>query len=69
MDLSHNWLKRYIDFDLSMDELSEILTAIGLEVEGLEKVESIKGGLSGIVVGEVVECGKHPNADKSWLLP
>lgn len=50
-----------------MDELSEILTAIGLEVEGLEKVESIKGGLNGIVVGEVVECGKHPNADKLSL--
>ena len=67
MNLSLNWLKRYLEFDLSLEKLSEILTAIGLEVEGLEKVESIKGGLNGLVVGEVVECGKHPNADKLSL--
>ena len=67
MNLSLNWLKRYIDFDLPVDELSEILTDIGLEVEGVEKVETIKGGLEGLVVGEVVECDKHPNADKLSL--
>ena len=67
MNLSVNWLKRYIDFDLTLDELSEILTDIGLEVEGLEKVETIKGGLKGVVVGYVEECGKHPNADKLSL--
>ena len=55
MNLSVNWLKRYIDFDLTLDELSEILTDIGLEVEGLEKVETIKGGLKGVVVGYVEE--------------
>ena len=67
MNLSLNWLKRYIDFDLSLEELSEILTDIGLEVEGLEKVETIKGGLKGVVVGYVEECGKHANADKLSL--
>jgi phenylalanyl-tRNA synthetase beta chain len=67
MNLSLNWLKRYIDFDLELEELSEILTDIGLEVEGLEKVETIKGGLKGIVVGYVEQCQKHPNADKLSL--
>jgi len=67
MDLSLNWLKRYIDFDLTVDELSEVLTDIGLEVEGITKVESIKGGLQGVVVGHVLECGQHPNADKLSL--
>jgi len=67
MNLSLNWLKRYIDINLPVDELSEILTDIGLEVEGVEKVETIKGGLNGIVVGQVVECDKHPNADKLSL--
>ena len=67
MDISLNWLKRYIDLDLEIDDLSEVLTAIGLEVEGVEKVETVKGGLKGIVVGHVVECGKHPGADKLSL--
>lgn len=67
MNLSLNWLKRYIDIDLPVDELSEILTDIGLEVEGMEKVETIPGGLKGVVVGHVVECDKHPNADKLSL--
>jgi len=67
MNLSLNWLKRYIDIDLPIEELSEILTDIGLEVEGIEKVETIKGGLKGVVVGHVVECDKHPNADKLSL--
>lgn len=64
MNVSLNWLKKYIDIDLSPAEVGEVLTAIGLEVEGEEEVESIKGGLEGIVVGYVKECAKHPNADK-----
>lgn len=64
MKLSYNWLKQYIDTNLSAEELSPILTDIGLEVEGLEKFQSIKGGLEGIVVGEVKTCRKHENADK-----
>lgn len=64
MKISYNQLKQYIDIDLKPEELSIILTDIGLEVEGLEKFESIKGGLEGLVVGEVKTCEKHPNADK-----
>ncbi len=64
MEVSLNWLKNYLDIHLSADEISEILTAIGLEVEGMKTVESIKGGLKGIVTGEVKTCAKHPNADK-----
>ena len=64
MKLSYNWLKQYINTDLSAEELSPILTDIGLEVEGLEKFQSLKGGLEGIVIGEVKTCHKHPNADK-----
>lgn len=67
MKVSLNWLKDYMDIDLSPDELSELLTAIGLEVEGMEEVESIPGGLSGVVVGYVQECGQHPNADRLSL--
>ncbi|MFK7937131.1 MAG: hypothetical protein AB8G22_26690, partial [Saprospiraceae bacterium] len=64
MNVSLNWLKDYIKIDLPPAEVSEILTAIGLEVEGQEETESVKGGLAGVVVGHVTECGKHPNADK-----
>ena len=64
MKLSYNWLKQYINIDLSAEELSPILTDIGLEVEGLEKFQSIKGGLEGLVIGEVKTCHKHANADK-----
>lgn len=64
MKISYNWLKRYLDTDVSVQEIEKILTAIGLEVESLEQVEEIPGGLQGVVVGEVVECGKHPGADK-----
>ena len=60
MEISLNWLKKYIDIDLSAAEVATILTDIGLEVEALEKVESIKGGLQGVVVGKVVECWEHP---------
>jgi phenylalanyl-tRNA synthetase beta chain len=64
MKISYNWLKDYLDFDLSTEQMSELLTALGLEVEGMETYESVKGGLKGIVAGHVVECGQHPNADR-----
>lgn len=64
MIVTYNWLKEIINTDLSPKEVSEILTATGLEVEEFEKVESIKGGLAGIVVGKVITCEKHPDADK-----
>ena len=64
MRISYSWLKDYLKTEKSPKELSEILTAIGLEVESLEKEESVKGGLEGIVIGSVVECEQHPNADK-----
>jgi phenylalanyl-tRNA synthetase beta chain len=64
MKISYNWLKRYIDLSMGIDELSELLTNSGLEVEGIEKYQSVKGGLEGIVIGEVISCAKHPNADK-----
>ncbi len=67
MKISFNWLRKYLDFSQSPEEIGEILTNIGLEVEGLEKVETIKGGLRGVVVGRVKECVKHPNADKLSL--
>lgn len=64
MKISYNWLKEYIDFDQNPEEIGEILTQTGLEVEGLERIEKIPGGLQGIVVGEVISCAQHPNADK-----
>ncbi len=67
MTISLNWLKTYLDINLSPDEISNLLTSLGLEVEGMEEVESIKGGLQGVVVGEVKECWRHPNADKLSL--
>lgn len=64
MNISYNWLKNYIDINLPAEEVGKILTSIGLEVEGIEKYESIKGGLEGFVIGEVKTREKHPNADK-----
>jgi len=64
MKISYNWLKEYIDIDLDPDVVSQILTDTGLEVEGLEKIDTVKGGLRGIVIGEVKTCVKHPDADK-----
>lgn len=64
MKISYNWLKRYIDFDIEPNKLSELLTDCGLEVEGLEKVQSVKGGLEGVVIGEVKSKIQHPNADR-----
>lgn len=63
MNISYNWLKRYIDTDLGAEEVARILTDIGLEVEGFEKIETIKGGLAGVVVGEVLTCEDHPDSD------
>jgi phenylalanyl-tRNA synthetase beta chain len=64
MKISYNWLKDYLKTDLDPRRLGEILTEIGLEVEGTEEYESIKGGLKGVVIGEVLTCVKHPDADK-----
>ncbi len=64
MKISYNWLKEYIDFNQNPEDLGEILTQTGLEVEGIEQVEKIPGGLAGVVVGEVKSCEQHPNADK-----
>ena len=64
MKISFNWLKQYIETDLDAEQAARILTDIGLEVEALEKTESIRGGLAGVVVGHVLTCEKHPDADK-----
>ncbi len=64
MKISYNWLQDYIKVALPIDEISKLLTDLGLEVEGIEKIESIKGGLKGLVVGKVLACEQHPNADK-----
>ena len=63
MKISYNWLKLYHDADLSPDKVAEILTGCGLEVESTELFQSVKGGLKGIVIGEVLSCEKHPNSD------
>jgi phenylalanyl-tRNA synthetase beta chain len=67
MTISYNWLSEYLPVSIDPEKLSQILTSIGLEVESLEKYESIKGGLQGLVIGEVLECDPHPNADKLKL--
>jgi len=64
MKISNNWLKDFIKTEIKTERIGEFLTDIGLEVEGIEKFESIKGSLDGIVVGKVLTCEKHPNADK-----
>ena len=64
MKISINWLKDYLETDHTPEEISEILTNLGLEVEKISDFESIKGGLKGVVAGKVLECGKHPNADR-----
>ena len=64
MKISINWLKDYLETDHTPEEISEILTNLGLEVEKISDFESIEGGLKGVVAGKVLECGKHPNADR-----
>ena len=63
MNISYNWLKQYINIDLPVDEVAKILTSIGLECGSVEEVQSIKGGLQGLVVGEVLTCVNHENSD------
>ena len=64
MQISYNWLKQFIKLDISTEETAEVLTDLGLEVEGINNFESLKGGLKGVVVGHVLSCEQHPNADK-----
>jgi phenylalanyl-tRNA synthetase beta chain len=67
MKISYNWLKDFVDIDWPTDKVENLLTDLGLEVEGITSFESIKGGLEGILVGKVLECIKHPNADRLKL--
>ena len=63
MNISYNWLKEYLDFDLQPEEVAAALTSIGLETGGVEEVQTIKGGLDGLVIGKVLTCEEHPNSD------
>jgi phenylalanyl-tRNA synthetase beta chain len=67
MKISYNWLKQYIDIPETAEEIGKVLTSTGLEVEHVEEHESVKGGLKGLVIGQVLTCEKHPNADKLSL--
>ena len=67
MTISYNWLCDYLPVKIEPERLSRILTSVGLEVEHIEKYESVKGGLKGLIIGEVLECTQHPNADKLRL--
>jgi len=64
MKISYNWIKDYLDIGIDPHKLSVILTGLGLEVEAMEEWESVKGGMKGVVIGEVLTCAKHPDADK-----
>ncbi|WP_422860123.1 phenylalanine--tRNA ligase subunit beta [Flagellimonas sp. S174] len=64
MKISYNWLKQFLSIDWNAEETGELLTDLGLEIEGISNFESIKGGLKGVVVGEVLSCSQHPNADR-----
>ncbi|HEY5692720.1 MAG TPA: phenylalanine--tRNA ligase subunit beta [Cyclobacteriaceae bacterium] len=67
MKISYNWLKQYISISETPEELGKILTSTGLEVESIEIYESVKGGLKELIIGEVLTCDKHPNADKLFI--
>ncbi len=67
MTIAYSWLKEYIDIPESPEEIGKVLTSTGLEVESVEAFETVKGGLNGLVIGEVLSCTKHPNADKLSL--
>lgn len=67
MTISYKWLSEYIDQVVTPERMSEILTSVGLEVESMEKLESVKGGLNGLLIGKVIECAPHPDADKLRL--
>src|SRR5665811_1326330 len=64
MKISYNWLKEYVNVNLAPVEVARILTDCGLEIEAIEEFESVKGGLKGIVIGQVLSTQRHPNADK-----
>ena len=64
MLISYEWLKQFISTDKPAEEIGALLTGAGLEVEGIEQYDRVKGGLQGIVIGEVLTCEKHPDADK-----
>lgn len=64
MKVSYNWIKNYLNVDLSAEDCAKVLTDTGLEVEGIHEIESVKGGLKGLLVGEVLTCEQHPNADR-----
>ena len=64
MKISYNWLKQFVNIDWAPEKTGELLTDLGLEVEGIEAYQSVKGGLEGVVVGEVLTCIQHPNADR-----
>ena len=64
MKISYNWLKQYISLNESAEEVGKVLTDTGLEVESIDSFQSIKGGLNGLVIGKVLTCEKHPNADR-----
>jgi len=63
MNVSYKWLKEYVDFDMTPQEVAAALTSVGLEVDGVEEVQSVKGGLKDIVIGQVMTCEPHPNSD------
>jgi len=63
MKISYNWIKNYLKTDLEPSKMAEILTGIGLEIEGMDEWVSVKGGLEGVVIGEVLTCVKHPDSD------
>ncbi|MFM9029018.1 MAG: YtpR family tRNA-binding protein, partial [Bacteroidota bacterium] len=67
MKISFSWLKEYIKTELTADEVARLLTACGLEVESVSSYQSVKGGLAGLVIGQVITCERHPNADKLSL--
>ena len=64
MKVAYNWIKQFLKIDLNYKDVSEMLTELGLEVEGVSQFESVKGNLEGVFVGEVLKCIKHPNADR-----
>jgi phenylalanyl-tRNA synthetase beta subunit (EC 6.1.1.20) len=64
MKISFNWLKQFINIDWDAEKTGDLLTDLGLEVEGVERYQSVKGGLEGVVIGEVLTCKQHPNADR-----
>ncbi|RZV61688.1 MAG: phenylalanine--tRNA ligase subunit beta [Flavobacteriaceae bacterium] len=67
MNISYNWLKQFVNISQNAENIGEMLTDLGLEVEGITSYQSVKGGLEGVVIGEVLTCKKHPNADKLKL--